>query len=100
MRAAILHGPEDLRVEDVPEPRPRDDELLVRVDAATTSWRFRSGAGACVIDTYTTYKATYREIACLVSGPSGHAVVVAAAPIRVWAQQARTLERAVSSFVG
>ena len=36
MRAAILHGPEDLRVEDVPEPRPRDDELLVRVDAATT----------------------------------------------------------------
>jgi L-iditol 2-dehydrogenase len=36
MRAAILHGPEDLRVEDVPAPEPRGDEVLVRVDAATT----------------------------------------------------------------
>jgi L-iditol 2-dehydrogenase len=36
MRAAILHGPGDLRVEDVPEPVPRNDEILVRVDAATT----------------------------------------------------------------
>jgi L-iditol 2-dehydrogenase len=33
MRAAVLHGPEDLRVEDVPEPA---GEVLVEVVAATT----------------------------------------------------------------
>ena len=32
MRAAVLHGPGDLRVEDVPEP---EGEVLVRVEAAT-----------------------------------------------------------------
>jgi L-iditol 2-dehydrogenase len=36
MRAAILHGPDDLRVDDIPEPVPGDDEVLVRIDAATT----------------------------------------------------------------
>ena len=36
MRAAILHGPEDLRVEDVPDPEPGDGEVLVHVQAATT----------------------------------------------------------------
>jgi hypothetical protein len=69
-----------------------------RLVAATTTARFRSGRGACVIDTYTTSKTAYREIACLVSGPSS-AVVVAAAPTALWDQQAATLERAVSSFV-
>jgi hypothetical protein len=52
-----------------------------------------------VIDTNSTSKANYREIACLVSGPSSSAVVVAAAPTALWHQQAATLERAVSSFV-
>jgi L-iditol 2-dehydrogenase len=33
VRAAVLHGPEDLRVEDVPEPA---GEVLVRIEAATT----------------------------------------------------------------
>jgi L-iditol 2-dehydrogenase len=33
LRAAILHGPEDLRVEDVPEPR---GEVVVEVQAATS----------------------------------------------------------------
>src|SRR6201999_3110264 len=33
MRAAILYGPEDLRVEDVPEP---DGEVIIEVQAATT----------------------------------------------------------------
>ena len=36
MRAAILHGPEDLRVEDVPDPLPAADEVVVRIEAATT----------------------------------------------------------------
>ena len=36
MRAAVLHGPGDLRVEQVDEPAPGRGEVLVRVDAATT----------------------------------------------------------------
>ena len=70
----------------------------VRLLAAISNARFRSGRGSCVIDTYTTSKATYREIACLLSGPTSSAVVVAAAPNQLWAEQAASLERAVSSF--
>ena len=83
-------------------PRHNRDEgdRSLRVIAATASGRFRSGAGACVIDSYTTSQASYREIACLVSGPGSSAVVVAAAPTELWTQEAPTLERAVSSFVG
>jgi hypothetical protein len=76
-----------------------EGDRSVRVIATTASGRFRSGPGACVIDTYSTSKASYHEIACLVSGPRSGAVVVAAAPTARWAQQAPTLERAVSSFV-
>jgi L-iditol 2-dehydrogenase len=36
VKAAILHGPGDLRVEEVPDPVPAADEVLVRVEAATT----------------------------------------------------------------
>jgi hypothetical protein len=83
--------------------RPRhnqgEGDRGVRLLAATTTARFRSGRGACVIDTYNTSKANYREIACLVSGPGSSAVVVAAAPTALWDQQAATLQRAVSSFV-
>jgi hypothetical protein len=71
----------------------------VRVAASANDLRFRSGHGSCVIDSYTTSKTGYREIACLVAGPSSSAVVVAAAPISLWHTQARTLQRAVSSFV-
>jgi hypothetical protein len=82
--------------------RPRhnqgEGDRGVRVVAATATARFRAGRGACVIDSYTTSKASYREIACLVSGSSASAVVVAAAPTSQWDQQAATLQRAVSSF--
>jgi hypothetical protein len=71
----------------------------VHVVASASQLSFRSGPGSCVIDDYTTSKATYREIACLASGPGSSAVVVAAAPIGLWHQQAAILERAVSSFV-
>ncbi len=71
----------------------------VRLMASAADLRFRSGRGSCVIDSYTTSKAHYREIACLVSGPNSSAVVVAAAPVDLWDDQAATLERAVSSFV-
>jgi hypothetical protein len=84
--------------------RPRhnvsEGDRRVRVLAATRAGRFRSGKGACVIDTYATSKAAYREIACLVSGPHASTVIVAAAPNRLWARQGPTLERAVSSFIG
>jgi hypothetical protein len=82
-----------------PAHNGREGDRSVRVLAASSDLTFRSGRGACVIDEYTTSKATYREIACLVSGPRAPAVVVAAAPTAVWKRQAATLERAVSSFV-
>ena len=36
MRAALLRGPGDLRVEEVPDPAPLAGEVLVRIEAATT----------------------------------------------------------------
>lgn len=71
----------------------------VRLVASASALRFRSGRGSCVIDSYTTSKAAYREIACLVAGPNSRAVIVAAAPADLWHDQAATLQRAVSSFV-
>jgi hypothetical protein len=82
-----------------PEHNRREGDRGVRLIASATDLSFRSGRGSCVIDHYTTSKATYREIACLVSGPRASAVVVAAAPSALWDHQAATLERAVSSFV-
>ena len=82
-----------------PEHNLDEGDQSVHVIASANHLRFRSGPGSCVIDDYTTSKATYREIACLVAGPRSSAVVVAAAPIGLWERQAATLERAVSSFV-
>ena len=82
-----------------PQHNKGEGDRGVRLLAATTTARFRSGRGACVIDTYTTSKASYREIACLVSSTGSSAVVVAAAPTALWNQQAATLQPAVSSFV-
>jgi hypothetical protein len=81
-----------------PEHNLDEGDRSVHLIASASHLSFRSGLGSCVIDGYTTSKATYREIACLVSGPRSSAVVVAAAPIALWNQQAATLERAVSSF--
>ncbi len=49
MRAAVLHGPGDLRVEDVPAPKPGPNEALVKVKEA----------GICGTDK-AFYKGTYR----------------------------------------
>lgn len=70
-----------------------------RLVASANDLSFRSGRGSCLIDSYRTSKAAYREIACLVAGPRSSAVVVAAAPTELWDDQAATLKRAVSSFV-
>ena len=82
-----------------PEHNLDEGDRSVHVIASANQLSFRSGPGSCVIDDYTTSKATYREIACLVSGPRSSAVVVAAAPIALWNQRAATLERAISSFM-
>jgi hypothetical protein len=82
-----------------PEHNRREGDRGVRLIASSSDLAFRSGRGSCVIDDYTTSKATYREIACLVAGPRSSAVVVAAAPSALWDHRAATLERAVSSFV-
>jgi hypothetical protein len=73
----------------------RDEHII----ASTRNAHFRAGHGSCVIDTYATSKASYREIACLVIGKRSTAVMVAAAPNALWDRRAATLERATSSFV-
>ena len=82
-----------------PAHNKREGSQDVRLIASSTNLNFRTGRSSCVIDDYTTSSARYREIACLVAGPTSTAVVVAAAPTARWDQQAMTLERAVSSFV-
>lgn len=82
-----------------PEHNRDEGDRSVHLIASSTGLRFRGGHGSCVIDDYTTTKATYREIACLVSGARSTAVVVAAAPISAWDEQAATLRRAVSAFM-
>jgi hypothetical protein len=72
----------------------RDERVIV----STTDTRFGSGRASCVIDDYTTSKATYREIACLMTRARATAVMVAAAPVQLWGAEAPILERAVSSF--
>lgn len=41
MRAAMLHGPEDVRFEDVPIPQPGPGEVLARVDVASVDFTDR-----------------------------------------------------------
>jgi hypothetical protein len=76
-----------------------EGDRSVRLVASSSGLTFRAGRGACVIDTYTTSKAAYREIACLVSGRGSTAVVVAAAPSALWDREAAALQRAVSTFM-
>ena len=50
MKAAVLRGPRDLRVESVAEPEVGGDEVLVRVAAiglCGTDYRIRAGTGPC-----------------------------------------------------
>jgi hypothetical protein len=75
-----------------------DGTTDVRLIASARGLAFRSGRGSCVLDSYRTSRARYREIACLVAGPRTSSVVVGAAPSKTWAQQAGTIERAISSL--
>jgi hypothetical protein len=71
----------------------------VRLLAAASGLSFRAGHGSCVSDSYTTSRAAYRELACLVSDATSSTVVVAAATNESWPRQEATLRRAVSSFL-
>jgi hypothetical protein len=82
-----------------PQHNRGEGDRDVRLLGAIREARFRSGRASCVIDTYTTIKAHYREIACLVAGPNASTVVVGATPTALAAQQMTTLERAVTTFV-
>jgi hypothetical protein len=81
-----------------PAHNREEGDRNVRLIASAADLKFRAGRGSCVIDTYTTSKASYHEIACLVAGRTSSAVIVAAAPVELWNGQAATLRRAVSSF--
>jgi hypothetical protein len=75
-----------------------DGARRVQLQAASTALRFRSAEGSCVIDSYSTSKARFREIACIISGARATTVVGAAAPVAGWPQKAAVLERAVASY--
>ncbi|MFN8176276.1 MAG: hypothetical protein U0T02_14535 [Solirubrobacteraceae bacterium] len=73
----------------------------VRLLAAASGLRIGSGAGSCVLDTYsTTTRAHYEELACIVHGAGGTTVYVGAAPPRRWAAVAPVLERALAATTG
>jgi hypothetical protein len=72
----------------------------VRLLAAQKNVAFTSGRGSCVIDQYKTTRTGYREIACLVKGPRGTTVAVAAAQRSAWAREAPLLERSLATLTG
>ena len=75
-----------------------ENDRRLRTIAAAGRLRFRSGPGTCVQDAYTTTSnARWVEIACLISGHHGGAVIVGAAPPDVWTTVAPALERAISA---
>ena len=71
----------------------------IRRIAAARGLRFRSGPGSCVIDQYRTSARSYREIACLVTGPHRATVIVGATTPGLWPREAPVIERAISAFV-
>jgi len=82
-----------------PAHNAEEGDRNVISEASASGLRFWSGTGSCVIDRYaTTTDARYREIACIVRGARGTAVVVAAARPADWKRLAPQLERAVAGF--
>jgi hypothetical protein len=82
-----------------PDHNREEGDSHIQVLAAAQGLQFRDGRGSCVIDRYRTPRATYQEIACLVGGPRGGTVIVAAGLASRWSQDAPALERAVSAFL-
>lgn len=85
----------EFRVEHNRDEEERDVELL----ASAPGLAFATGTGSCVLDSYlTSSERPYREIACIVAGPSATTVIVAAAPPRRWDAEGAVLRRAIQSF--
>jgi hypothetical protein len=78
-----------------------DDAITAHQVAAAEGVKFRSGTGSCVIDNYVTRIGGhhYEEIACLVQGQASASVIVAAAPVAMWAQARPLLLRAVAAYL-
>jgi hypothetical protein len=81
-----------------PNHNAHEGDRHVHTLAATHAMPFRSGHASCVIDTYRTSRAAYREIACLVAGAGNATVIVAASTTAAWPDHHRQLERAVQAF--
>ena len=78
-----------------------DDARSATLDASAHGLAFRGGRGTCVMDDYVTRVGAhrFRELACLVAGPKGGSVIVAAAPVSGWDRVSSTLEQAVDAYV-
>lgn len=81
-----------------PNHNAHEGDRQVQVIAAARALRFRAGRASCVIDTYRTSRANYREIACLVDGARHSTVIVAAATTAAWPREQLQLEQAVQAF--
>jgi hypothetical protein len=81
-----------------PDHNAHEGDRHVHTLAATRTLPFRSGHASCVIDTYRTSRAAYREIACLVTRDRNATVIVAASTTAAWPHHHRQLERAVQAF--
>jgi L-iditol 2-dehydrogenase len=72
MRALILHGPDDLRLEEVARPDPGDGEIIVAIDAALT----------CATDAKTLVRGRHPSLGPLPAafGHEGTGIVAATGP--------------------
>ena len=95
--AEQLHGWAAFRIDHNRE----EGDKRVREVAAAEGLRFTNARGSCVVDDYLSKIGSnpYREIACLVSGPSRADVLIAAGRKQNWPALSGTLERAVSAFI-
>jgi hypothetical protein len=73
-----------------------DDTTDVRLIASARGLTFRSGRGSCVIDSYRTSRARYREIACLVEHSTSSVVV--GQPLEDVGSASGNDRRAISAF--
>ena len=80
-----------------PHHNAHEGNRHVRVLAARTP-PFGIGRASCVIDSYRTSRAAYREIACLVQSARHATVIVGAATTTTWPRERAQLERAVQAF--
>jgi hypothetical protein len=81
-----------------PNHNAHEGDRNVHTLAATRAVPFRSGHASCVVDTYRTSRAAYREIACLVVRDRNATVIIAASTTAAWPHHHRQLERAVQAF--